>query len=83
MRNYAKFQVLWDAIQYAGQDFAISDLLHKSRFPKSSQLGGDRSQDCVEFVETAMPYALARPFVDKFISPNLIDMVIFVMYLLS
>lgn len=71
LRNYAKWHVLLNAIQYADGELAIYDLLRKSRFPKSSRLGDDRSQDCVEFVEMAMPFALARPFVDKFITDEL------------
>jgi len=76
LQNYAKWHVILDAIQYADGELAIYKLLRKSRFPKSSRLGDDRSQDCVEFVETAMPYALARPFVDKFIDDNLRNKVI-------
>ena len=63
--------MLLNAIQYADGELAIYDLLRKSRFPKSSRLGDDRSQDCVEFVEMAMPFALARPFVDKYITDEL------------
>ena len=72
IQDYAKWHVILDAIQYADGELAIFDLLRKSRFPKSSRLGDSRSQDCVEFVETAMPFALARPFVDKYISKGLI-----------
>lgn len=70
-RNYAKWHVILNAIQYTDGYLAINDLFRKSRFPKSSQLGDDRSMDCVEFVEMAMPFALARPFVDKYITDDL------------
>jgi len=50
--------------------------MHKSRYPKSSKLGDERSIDCAEYVESAMPYALARPFVDEFISDELIKKVL-------
>ena len=69
-RNYAKWHVILNAVQYAGGDLAIYDVLRKSRFPKSSQLSDARSMDCVEFVEMAMPFALARPFVDKYITDD-------------
>ena len=76
VQNYAKWQLILNAIQYTDADgFAIRDILRKSRFPKSSRLGDERSTDCAEFVETAMPYALARPFVDEFVSDELIKKV--------
>ena len=70
LQDYAKWHVILNAVQYTGGDLAINDVLRKSRFPKSSQLGDDRSMDCVEFVEMAMPFALARPFVDKYITDD-------------
>lgn len=79
LEDYAKWHLILNIIQYTGEDNLpglhknrFPSSLHKNRFPKISKFGDDRSQDCVEFVEMAMPFALARPFVDKYISDSLI-----------
>ena len=60
-----------NAIEFVDEESATYDFIRKLRFPKSSRLGNERSTDCAEYVEGAMPYALARPFVDEFISDDL------------
>jgi len=71
VKNYAKWHVVLNAIEFVDEESATYDFIRKTRFPKSSRLGNERSMDCAEYVESAMPYALARPFVDEFISDDL------------
>ena len=43
-------------------------MLREIKFPKSSKLSEDTKLTCVELVETVMPLAVARPFVEEFIT---------------
>ena len=44
--------------------------MHERRFPQSSKLSQSASFACVELAEAAMPFAVARPFVDELINKN-------------
>jgi len=50
-------------------------ILRKLKFPKTSKLGESATLACVEFIETAMPFAIARPFVEEFVTDNTTNIV--------
>jgi len=74
--NYAKWQLLVKELSFASavEDFDW-DIFRKLRYPKSSKLGASDNLPCVELVEESMPLAIARPFVEEFITRNLINTV--------
>ncbi|XP_065890272.1 endothelin-converting enzyme homolog isoform X2 [Dysidea avara] len=74
--NYAKWQLLVKELSFANavDDFDW-DIFRKLRYPKSSKLGASDNLPCVELVEQSMPLAIARPFVEEFVTTNLIDTV--------
>jgi len=46
------------------------NVLREIKFPKTSKLSEDTKLTCVELVETVMPLAVARPFVEEFITDS-------------
>jgi len=45
-------------------------LLQSVKFPKTSKLSDETKLTCVEKLENAMPLAIARPFVEEFITDS-------------
>jgi len=45
--------------------------LQEVKFPKTSKLSEDAKLTCVEGLEIFMPFAVARPFVDEFITDSM------------
>jgi len=74
--NYAKWQLLVKELSFATavEDFDW-DVFRELRYPKSSKLGASDNLPCVELVEDSMPLAIARPFVEEFVTNQLIDTV--------
>ena len=74
--NYAKWQLLVKELSFAtAVEDSDWDIFRKLRYPKSSKFGASDNLPCVELVEDSMPLAIARPFVEEFISTNLINTV--------
>ena len=57
-------------------------ILRKAKFPKTSKLGESSTLACVEFVETAMPFAIARPFVEEFVTDNTVNVVSYIVLII-
>jgi len=60
--------------------FALGDsslnVFHKKKYPRSYKYGvSDIKLACAELVELSMPLAVARPFVEEFISAETINTV--------
>jgi len=74
--NYAKWQLLYSEFKnYQGYIASLNDglkAIYKIEFP----LAGTTSQVCTQVVEKFMPLALARPFVEEFITDDIIHQVI-------
>jgi len=74
--NYAKWQLLVREWSFATGVVNFDwDIFRELRYPKSSKLGASDSVPCVELVEKSMPLAIARPFVEEFVTKQLIDTV--------
>ena len=71
--NYAKWQLLYN--EFNNFRAALSNdgikKIHRTDFPVVETA----SQACVQTVEKFMPLAVARPFVEEFISAKVIDQV--------
>ena len=52
------------------QDSESWRILRNVKFPKTSKLSDDTMLTCVEYLETSMPLAVARPFVEEFITDS-------------
>jgi len=75
--NYAKWQLLHNELnQFA---FAMEDssweIFRKNKYRKSSKLDVSDKLACAQFVQNSMPLAVARPFVEEFITRNIISIV--------
>ena len=72
MLDYAKWQLLVSqlSLYVASLPQDNWNMLREIKFPKSSKLSEDTKLTCVELVETAMPLAVARPFVEEFITSS-------------
>ena len=70
MLDYAKWQLLVSelSLYVASLPQDNWNMLREIKFPKTSKLSEDTKLTCVELVETAMPLAVARPFVEEFIT---------------
>jgi len=70
--DYAKWQLLVSqlSLYVASLPQDNWNMLREIKFPKSSKLSEDTKLTCVELVETAMPLAVARPFVEEFITSS-------------
>ncbi|XP_065890884.1 endothelin-converting enzyme homolog [Dysidea avara] len=68
--DYAKWQLLVSelSLYVASLPQDNWNMLREIKFPKTSKLSEDTKLTCVELVETAMPLAVARPFVEEFIT---------------
>ena len=71
--NYAKWQLLLN--EYNTFRAALSNdeikKIHRTGFPVAETT----SQACAQAVETFMPLAVARPFVEEFITAKVVDQV--------
>ena len=74
VEDYAKWHVLVYALSlYAAplpQDSESWKILRNVKFPKTSKLSDDTMLTCVEYLENSMPLAVARPFVEEFITDS-------------
>ena len=70
MVDYVKWQLLVNevALYTASLSEDTWRILQEIKFPKTSKLSQDINLNCVELVESAMPLAVARPFVEAFIT---------------
>jgi len=50
------------------------DIIHKVKFPSTNPSEATKLA-CVQLVESVMPFAVARPFVEEFISDETINQV--------
>ena len=70
VEDYAKWQLLVNT--YSVYTASLPDdnwkILRDVKFPKTSKLSDDTKLTCVEILEEAMPLAVARPFVEEFIT---------------
>ena len=71
--NYAKWQLLHSEYNNFAATFSNDGIkkVHKS----SSPLVETASQACAQVVEMIMPLAIARPFVEEFITAKVVDQV--------
>ena len=69
--RYVRWQLLLSEFVFATASLESSwTIMHEKRFPQSSRLSESASFACVELAEAAMPFAVARPFVDELINKN-------------
>ena len=70
--DYAKWQLLVSLLSLYTAPLPRDNwnILREIQFPKSSKLSEDTKLTCVELVETFMPLAIARQFVEEFINDN-------------
>ena len=68
--DYAKWQLLVNEISLYTASLPQDSwgILQEIKFPKASKLSQDTKLNCVELVENSMPLAVARPFVDEYIT---------------
>jgi len=77
--NYAKWQLLLG--EYSHYKFAVAaesfdlDILHKVRYPLLPERDASVDLTCVTRVESSMRFAVARPFVEEYITKGLINTV--------
>jgi len=45
--------------------------LRDIKFPKTAKLSADTKLSCIELIENTMPLAVARPFVEEFITSSM------------
>jgi len=84
--DYAKWQLLLNEFVLSAASLGGDDdwgILWKAKFPKTSKLGESATLACVEFIETAMPFAVARPFVEEFVTDNTRNIVSYIFNYLS
>ena len=70
MEDYAKWQLLLHSVSLYVSPLPDNSwkILRDIKFPKTAKLSDDTKLTCVELIETAMPLAVARPFVEEFIT---------------
>ena len=72
--NYAKWQLLYNEYKnFAAAALSNDEIkkVHKTDFPVAETV----SQACAQTVEKIMPFAVARPFVEEFITAEVVDQV--------
>ena len=71
--DYAKWQLLVHAFSLYTAPLLEDDwkVLRHVKFPKTSKLSDDTRLVCVEYLENVMPLAVARPFVEEFITDSM------------
>ena len=73
VKDYAKWQLLIHALALYIAPLPRDEwkVLRDIVFPKTSKLSDETKLTCVEHIENAMPLALARPFVEEFITDSI------------
>ena len=75
VEDYAKWHMLVHALSlYTAplpRDSASWEILRNVKFPKTSKLSDKTMFTCIEYLESIMPLALARPFVEEFITDSM------------
>ena len=71
--NYAKWQLLYNEYKNLGAALSNDEIkkIHRTGFPVAETT----SQACAQAVEKFMPLAVARPFVEEFISAKVVEQV--------
>ena len=72
--DYAKWQLLIHAYSLYTAPLPVDywwKVLRDFKFPKASKLNGATNLTCVEYLENVMPLAVARPFVEEFITDSM------------
>ena len=71
--NYAKWQLLYNEYKNLAAAFSSDEVkkVHKIGLPVAETT----SQACARAVEMIMPLAVARPFVEEFITAEVVDQV--------
>ena len=73
--NYARWQLLLGELSVAAASLDNGwDIIHKIKYPSTTVSEATRLA-CVQAVESAMPFAIARPFVEEFIPDEVINRV--------
>ena len=73
VEDYAKWQLLIHALSLYIAPLPTDEwkILRDIVFPKTSKLSDETRLTCVEHVENVMPLAVARPFVEEFITDSI------------
>ena len=72
--DYAKWQLLSHVYSLYTAPLPVSSwwkTLRDVKFPRTSNVNGATTLTCVEYVEDVMPLAVARPFVEEFITDSM------------
>ena len=75
--NYARWQLLLSEVSTAAASLDNGwDIIHKRKIKFPSTRASEATQlACVQLVESAMPFAIARPFVEEFTTNDVISRV--------
>ena len=78
VEDYAKWQLLLHPLSLYVAPLPDDSwkILRDIKFPKTAKLSDDTKLTCVEFIEAVMPLAVARPFVEEFITNSMENQVI-------
>ena len=73
MEDYAKWQLLLHPLSLYVSPLPDNSwkILRDIKFPKTAKLSDDTKLTCVELIEVIMPLAVARPFVEEFITSSM------------
>ena len=68
VKDYAKWQLLLHALSLYIAPLPQDNwkIFRDTKFPKTTKLSDDTKLSCIELIETVMPLAVARPFVEEF-----------------
>ena len=72
--DYAKWQLLIRTLSLYIAPLPSRDewkIIRDINFPKTSKLSDETTLTCIEHAENVMPLALARPFVEEFITDSI------------
>ena len=72
MQDYAKWQLLVNELSLYTASLPHDSwrIIWDMKFPKTSKLSQDTKLNCVELVESVMPLAVARSFVEEFVTDS-------------
>ena len=73
IKDYAKWQLLVHALSLYIAPLPQDNwkILRDIKFPKTAKLSDDTKLTCVELLEAVMPLAVARPFVEEFVTNSM------------
>ena len=73
VKDYAKWQLLVHALSLyiAPLPQDTWKILRDIKFPKTAKLSDDTKLTCIELLEAVMPLAVARPFVEEFVTNSM------------